>query len=94
MAGAARCPTRNSGGSCGWCAMAAPISIRDIDEEPVEKTHLWASRKPSKPALQRGFFEGRLAISARTGMLKTYELMERHFGWERLPAPATERPDL
>jgi uncharacterized protein len=67
-----------------------PLSIRDIDEEPVEKEHLWASRKPSKKALQRGFYNGRLAIAGRTGMVKTYDLMERHFGWERAPRPATE----
>jgi uncharacterized protein YcaQ len=24
-------------------------------------------------------------------MLKTYELMDRHFGWERAPKPATEK---
>jgi len=68
-----------------------PISIRDIEEEPVEKDHLWASRKPSKRVLQRGFFEGRLAISERVGMVKTYELMERHFGWNRSPGGATPR---
>ena len=27
-------------------------------------------------------------------MLKTYELMDRHFGWERLPKPASEREIL
>ena len=32
-----------------------------------------------------------LTISERIGMLKTYELMDRHFGWERRPRPATER---
>ena len=26
-----------------------------------------------------------MTISQRAGMLKTYELMNRHFGWERLP---------
>lgn len=67
-----------------------PLSIRDIDEEPVEKEHLWASRKPSKKALQRGFYNGQLAIAGRTGMVKTYDLMDRHFGWDRSPRPATE----
>lgn len=66
-----------------------PLSIRDIDDdELVEKTHAWASKKPSKKALQLAFFTGRLAISERLGMVKTYELMERHFGWSRLPKPA------
>ena len=71
-----------------------PVSLRDIDDDPVEKTHPWGSRKPSKGALQRGFFEGRLAISERTGMLKTYELLERHFGWTGLPRAATPKRAL
>ena len=69
-----------------------PLTIRDIDDDVlVEKEHPWASRKPSKRALQLAFYAGMLTISARSGMLKTYELMERHFGWERRPRPATER---
>lgn len=69
-----------------------PVSIRDIDdEELIEKDHPWASRKPSKRVLQYGFYSGELAISERTGMVKTYELMSRHFGWQRAPRPATER---
>ncbi|WP_424814404.1 winged helix-turn-helix domain-containing protein [Roseococcus sp. YIM B11640] len=68
-----------------------PLTIRDIDdEEPIEKTHLWASRKPSKRVLQAGFYAGDLTISRREGMLKTYELTARHFGWERRPRPASE----
>ena len=62
------------------------LTLRDIDEEPAEKTHLWASRKPSKRILQLGFYKGHLTISQRTGMLKTYELAERHFGaWASPP---------
>jgi len=72
-----------------------PLTIRDIDDDVlVEKTHPWASRKPSKRALQLGFYTGILAISARSGMLKTYELMDRHFGWEKRPKPAPEREIL
>jgi len=68
------------------------LSIRDIDDdELVEKDHPWASRKPSKGALQLAFYLGALTISARAGMLKTYELTERHFGWERRPRPASEK---
>lgn len=68
-----------------------PITIRDIDDDVlVEKQHLWASRKPSKRALQHGFYAGIFAISARDGMLKSYDLLERHFG-ERLPKAATEK---
>ena len=66
------------------------LTIRDIDDDVlVEKEHLWASRKPSKRALQLGFYTGVLTISERTGMLKSYELMARHFGWERAPKPAS-----
>jgi uncharacterized protein YcaQ len=69
-----------------------PLSIRDIDDdELVDKDHPWASRKPSKRVLQIMFFQGLVAISQRTGMLKTYELTERHFGWDKAPKPATER---
>jgi len=67
------------------------LTIRDIDDEVlVNKDHLWASRKPSKRALQLAFFQGKLTISQRTGMLKTYDLMNRHFGWERPPKAASE----
>src|ERR1051325_8369295 len=63
-----------------------PLTIRDIDDDVlVEKIHEWASRKPSKRALQLAFFRGILTVSRREGMLKTYELTTRHFGWERLP---------
>jgi uncharacterized protein YcaQ len=71
------------------------LSIRDIDDDVlVEKDHAWASRKPSKRALQLAFFAGVLTISERAGMLKTYELIERHFGWNRRPKPASERQVL
>jgi uncharacterized protein len=66
------------------------LTIRDIDDDVlVEKEHLWASRKPSKRALQLLFYTGMLAVSERTGMLKTYELMTRHFGWNRPPKAAS-----
>jgi uncharacterized protein YcaQ len=69
-----------------------PLSIRDIDDDVlVDKHHPWASRKPSKAALQFAFFMGRVAVSERTGMLKTYDLIDRHFGWETPPKPASER---
>lgn len=67
-----------------------PLSIRDIDDDVLrEKDHEWASRKPSKRALQLGFYQGLLTVSARTGMLKTYDLLLRHFGWDKLPKAAT-----
>lgn len=69
-----------------------PLSIRDIaDDELVEKHHPWASRKPSKRVLQLMFYQGLVVISARQGMVKTYDLTARHFGWERMPRPASER---
>jgi uncharacterized protein YcaQ len=68
------------------------LSIRDIDDdELVEKDHPWASRKPSKRALQLAFFAGLRTVGARSGMLKTYELSERHFGWDARPRAATPR---
>jgi uncharacterized protein YcaQ len=57
----------------------------------VEQVHAWASRKPSKRALQLAFYTGAVTISERNGMLKTYELIERHFGWDRPPKPAAPR---
>jgi len=66
------------------------LTIRDIDDDVLtEKEHLWASRKPSKRALQLAFYTGVLTISERNGMLKTYDLMTRHFGWDRPPKPAS-----
>jgi uncharacterized protein YcaQ len=71
------------------------LTIRDIDDDVlVEKDHEWASRKPSKRALQLAFYRGVLTISQRAGMLKTYELMNRHFGWQRPPKAASEREIL
>jgi len=67
-----------------------PISIRDIDDDVlVDKNHPWASRKPSKRALEVGFNRGELVISERLGMLKKYELRDRHFGWTKPPKAAT-----
>lgn len=66
------------------------LTIRDIDDDVlVDKEHLWASRKPSKRALQLAFYTGMLTISERNGMLKTYELMTRHFGWAKPPKGAS-----
>src|SRR4029450_6779172 len=72
---------------------AAPS--RSIDGDVlVEKEHEWGSRKPSKRALQLAFYKGIVTISQRAGMLKTYELTTRHFGWKRLPRAASEREVL
>lgn len=71
---------------------AGPLTIRDIEDDVLtEKEHLWQSRKPSKRALQLAFYTGIATVSARAGMLKTYDLMTRHFGWDRLPKPASAR---
>src|SRR3984957_9287294 len=67
-----------------------PLNIRDIDDEVLlEKAGAWSSRKPSRRSLQLAFNKGLLTVSQRTGMLKTYELTIRHFGWQRLPAAAS-----
>jgi hypothetical protein len=66
------------------------LTIRDIDDDVlIEKLHLWSSRKPSKRALQLAFYTGAVTVSERNGMLKTYELTARHFGWDKPPKPAT-----
>src|SRR3954452_13909971 len=68
------------------------LTIRDIEDDVLtEKEHLWQSRKPSKRALQLAFYTGTVTVSERTGMLKTYELMTRHFGWDRLPKSASAK---
>ena len=67
-----------------------PLSIRDIgDDELVDKNHPWGSRKPSKRVLEMMFYQGYVTVGARQGMVKTYDLMSRHF--ETLPRPATDR---
>src|SRR5271154_2263742 len=71
------------------------LTIRDIEDDVlVEKVHAWASRKPSAKALRLAFYRGQVTISERVGILKTYELTARHFGWERPPRPAPERETL
>jgi uncharacterized protein len=72
-----------------------PLTIRDIEDDVlVDKDHAWGSRKPSKRALQLAFFAGLATISERQGMLKTYDLIQRHFGWQKRPRPASERQVL
>jgi uncharacterized protein YcaQ len=71
---------------------AGPLTIRDIEDDVlVEKEHLWQSRKPSKRALQLAFYTGAVTISERQGMLKTYDLTTRHFGWDKPPKPASPK---
>jgi uncharacterized protein YcaQ len=68
-----------------------PLSIADIKDDDLQtKHHLWGSRKPSKRALQAGFYSGHLVISQRHGMLKNYDLTRRHFDWKTFPKPATQ----
>ena len=69
-----------------------PLTIRDIDDDVlVEKDHPWASRKPSKRALQLAFYTGEVTVNERVGMLKSYQLTDRHFGWAQRPKPASQR---
>lgn len=69
-----------------------PLSIRDIgDDILVDKHHPWASKKPSKRVLEIMFYQGLVAISQRVGMVKTYELTERHFDWDKAPKAATDK---
>jgi uncharacterized protein len=74
---------------------SGPLTIRDIDDDVLtEKQHEWGSRKPSKRALQLLFHRGIVTVSRRSGMLKTYDLTSRHFGWDRPPRAATTREML
>src|SRR6201986_3313698 len=67
-----------------------PLTIRDIEDDGLtEKSHLWASRKPSKFALQLAFYTGAVTVSEPNGMLQTYEMRDRHFGWDKLPKAAS-----
>src|SRR5690348_3572392 len=66
------------------------LTIRDIEDDVLkEKEHLWHSRKPSKRALELAFYCGAVTVSERNGMLKTYDLMSRHFGWDSPPRSAS-----
>jgi hypothetical protein len=68
-----------------------PLSIRDItDDIATEKDHAWASTKPSKKVLEFCFYAGQLVISERQGMLKKYDLTDRHFDWLKKPSMANE----
>lgn len=68
-----------------------PTTIRDFDQDAGgAKDYAWGSRKPSRRALEVAFYQGRVTVSRRVGMLKTYDLLTRHFGWDRLPAAASE----
>lgn len=71
------------------------VTIRDLDADTrIEKTHAWGSTKPSKRVLEAAFYRGLVTVSARSGMVKTYELMTRHFGLARRPSAATPREIL
>jgi uncharacterized protein len=72
-----------------------PITIRELDNDVLaDKLHAWGSRKPAKRALEAAFYQGLVTVSRRTGMVKTYELLTRHFGWASLPRAASERETL
>ncbi len=71
------------------------ITIREIDADVrVEKDYTWGSLRPSKRALELAFYRGLVTVSRRTGMLKTYDLLTRHFGSEHLPRAASESETL
>ncbi|MFZ3229684.1 MAG: crosslink repair DNA glycosylase YcaQ family protein [Pseudobdellovibrio sp.] len=67
------------------------LSIRDIkDDILIEKTHAWGSTKPSKKALQLGFYKGDFAIAERDGIIKKYALTKKHFNWNSKPKATTK----
>ena len=54
-----RSPSRTCARCCAHPQATGALTIRDIDDDVlVEKDHPWASRKPSKRALQVAFFRG------------------------------------
>ena len=72
-----------------------PITVRDIDNDAlVERDYAWGSRKPAKRALEVAFYKGLVTVSQRSGMLKTYELLTRHFNWDRMPRAAIAEETL
>ena len=61
-----------------------PVTMRDMDDSiEGKKNDWWISAKPSKKVLQFGFYSGKLTISERIGMLKKYELFDRHFNFQK-----------
>jgi len=62
------------------------LTIRDIDDDVLtEKQHLWPAASRRNGRCKLAFYTGVLTVSERNGMLKTYELMARHFGWTSRP---------
>ena len=58
------------------------------------KNDWWTSKKPSKKVLQFGFYAGKLVISERIGMLKQFDLFERHFDFLKDLEPTTQTDRL
>ncbi len=68
-----------------------PLRTRDVEDGVlVEKDWAWASRKPSKRALELARTWGLVVVSERDGMEMTYDLTLRHFGWSREPRAAAD----
>lgn len=71
---------------------SGPVAISDIkDDDLKEKQHEWDSKKPSKRALQLGFYNGEFVVSRREGMLKIYDLTDRHFNWSKKPKAVSDK---
>lgn len=71
---------------------SGPVAISDIkDDNLKEKQHEWDSKKPSKRALQLGFYNGEFVVSRRDGMLKIYDLTDRHFDWSKKPKAVSDK---
>lgn len=72
-----------------------PVTLRDMDDDVTGlKNDWWTSKKPSKKVLQYGFYGGKLAVSERIGMLKKFELFDRHFDFAKDLQPKTETDRL
>ncbi len=69
-----------------------PLSIRDIDDDVLrEKDQRMGQPQAIKAAhYSLLFMKARLPCRRATGMLKTYDLLLRHFGWDKLPTATTQ----
>ena len=71
---------------------AGPLTIRDIEDDVLtEKEHLSAKPKTLEAGVAARLLYGCRDRQRAPGGLKTYELMTRQFGWDKLPKPASAK---
>ena len=72
---------------------AGPLTIRDIDDDVLTEKEASVAEPQAVQARAAALpsITARRTVSERNGMLKTYELTARHFGWDKPPKPASPR---